>query len=119
MSSGRRFLRIRASAAIRAVAAAALLFAIAVDIVADTRCHPLSPGDAPAAYSAARDPATDQDLCGVTCVPDCFCCSTLSVTAPGVALESTAAAGRVAGARERACPSGVHPAPYRPPIVLA
>lgn len=118
MSSGPRFRQMQRMFLTRVVAAVVLLFAIAVDIAADTRCHPLPGGEVRAGLSAAPAP-TDQDPCGAKCVPDCFCCSTLSVTAVGLPLESTAPAGGVASARERDCPPGVHPATYHPPIVLA
>lgn len=118
MSSGSRFRRIEGTVVTRAVVAAALLFAIAADIAADTRCHPLPRGEARAGLSAAPASPTDQDPCGAKCVPDCFCCSTLSVTAVGLPIESAALAGRVPSARERDCPPGVHPAPYHPPIAL-
>lgn len=119
MSSGLRYRRIQRMGLARVVAAAVLLFAIAADIAADTRCHPLPRGEARAGLSAAPASSTDQDPCGAKCVPDCFCCSTLSVTAVGLPVVSAALAGHVASARERDCPPGVHPALYHPPIVLS
>lgn len=118
MSSGQRLRQIQRMFLTRVVAAVVLLFAIAADIAADTRCHPLPRAQVGAGLSASPAP-TDQDPCGVRCVPDCFCCSTLSVTAVGLPLESAALAGRVASARECDCPPGVHPALYHPPIVLS
>jgi hypothetical protein len=103
----------------RVVAAAVLLCAIAADVAADTRCHPLPRREARAGLSAAPDSPTDQDPCGARCVPDCFCCSTLSVTAVGLPVESAALAGRVASARACDLPPGVHPTLYHPPIVLS
>jgi hypothetical protein len=118
MLSGPRLRQIQRMFLTRVAAAVVLLFAIAADIAADTRCHPLPRAQVGAGLSATPAP-TDQDPCGAKCVPDCFCCSTLSVTAVGLPLESAALAGRVASARERDCPPGVHPALYHPPIVLS
>ncbi len=119
MWGGRQFRRIQGTAWTSVVVAAVLLFAIAADIAADTRCHPLPRGEARAGLSAAPASPTEQDPCGAKCVPDCFCCSTLSVTALGLPVESAALAGRVASARERNCPTGVQRALYHPPIVLS
>ena len=119
MWGGRQFRRIQGETAARVVAAAVLLFAISADIVADTRCHPLPRGEARAGLSVVPVSPTDQDPCGAKCVPDCFCCSTLSVTAVGLPVESAALAGRAAPARDRDCPPGVRRALYHPPIVLS
>lgn len=101
----------------RLIAATLLLFVIVADLAADTRCHPRPRGGmVRAGLSAVPAAATDQDPCGAECVPDCFCCSTLSVTAAGVPVVSVALAGRVAPAPGRDCPPGVHPRLYRPPI---
>ena len=118
MLSGTGLRCIRRRCLTRVVAGVVLLFAITADLASDTRCHPLPRGDVRAGLSAPVAP-TDQDPCGAKCVPDCFCCSTLSVTAAALPLESTAPAGGVAIVWARDCPPGVHPAPYHPPIVLS
>lgn len=119
MWGGQLFRRVQRATVTRVVVAAVLLFAIAADIAADTRCHPLPRGEARAGLSAVPASPTDQDPCGAKCVPDCFCCSTLSVTAVGLPLEFAAPEGPVASTRERACPPGVRRALYHPPIVLS
>ncbi len=105
----------------RLAAAFLLVLAIGADLAADSRCHPLAlaQGTSEARLSVAQ-PTADEDACQASgCVPDCFCCSALSVSSPAWPLEAVAPAGCVASAPERDCPLGVHPAPYHPPIHLS
>ncbi len=104
----------RAHAA-RVLAALLLLLAIGSDVLADTVCHPL-PLTALDERLTAPSSAAPDDPCGSSCVPDCFCCSTLSVTEAGLLRQRAPLAGPVAAAFERACAPGIRPAPYRPPI---
>jgi len=103
---------------VRFVAAAFVLFTIAADIVADPRCHPAVQAASVTSVSAAAA-TNSQDPCRTACVPDCFCCSTLSpspmappveISGPAVAVEALAA--------PRFQP-GVLPLPYRPPLALS
>ena len=59
------------------------------------------------------------DPCAGGCVPDCFCCSQAVTHGPAVLPP---AAGPVVVAPDldpTACPSGLLPVPYRPPLNLA
>ncbi len=100
------------------LAALLLLLAIGGDVLADTACHPL-PQTTLHERLTAPEAAADDDPCGSSCVPDCFCCSTLSVTDVGLPRQGAPLAGSVALACERACAPGICPAPYRPPILPA
>ncbi len=59
---------------------------------------------------------SDQDPCDANCVPDCFCCSALSL-GPADLTPVTATPGvPAAPTAEAACPPGIDVQPYRPPI---
>lgn len=107
--------------AVRAAGALLVLFTIAADILADSRCHPPAGAQAPPALAgpSSLPPSTEQDPCATSCVPDCYCCSQ-SVTRGAAALPPDA--GPVSHTLPwllPASPSGVRPVPYRPPLDLA
>jgi len=103
---------------LRLVAAGLVLFTIAADLVADTRCHGASRASAEVSVSADSS-AARQDPCAAGCVPDCFCCSTLS-TSPGVPpVDVSGPAALVAVLAVPDFQPGVLPLPYRPPLALS
>ncbi len=61
----------------------------------------------------------NQDPCRIGCVPDCFCCSTLSPSpmAPPVEISGTAVLVEALAAPR--FEPGVLPLPYRPPLALS
>jgi hypothetical protein len=104
--------------AVRLVAAVLVLSSIAADVVADARCHPAVRTSAATGTSAADSAgsAHRQDPCSNGCVPDCFCCSTLS---PSPLPPRVGAVGLAVSIDVPAAPqyqTGVHPLPYRPPL---
>lgn len=101
--------------AVRLAATLSILFVIAMDIVADSRCNRLSGGEVAASLSIPVPPAA-LDPCSSGCVPDCFCCSTLSMTAAAFSLESSGPAATVVALADLNFSPGVHPLPYRPPL---
>jgi hypothetical protein len=66
-------------------AACALLAAIALDLLADTRCE-LASGDlrSPQVLELSQPPGAGDEPCAAYCVPDCFCCSRSTVAASAV-----------------------------------
>lgn len=102
-------------AVLRLAAVLALLLAIVADLSADARCHPVPRARNQAGFSVANAPS-EQDPCGANCVPDCFCCSALSL-GPADLTPVTATPGvPAAPPAEAACPPGIDVQPYRPPI---
>ena len=102
---------------IRLAAAALVLFTIAADVVADARCHPAVQASSVTSVSAASS-TNAQDPCRTGCVPDCFCCSTLS---PGPMAPPVETSGPTVPVEALAAPRfepGVLPLPYRPPLAL-
>ena len=99
-------------------AALMLLFVIAADLGADSRCH-RAPGVDVRAGLSAPVPSPDQDPCGSGCVPDCFSCSTLFVGPVSVPVESSGPAVAVVALAERDCRPGLRPLPYHPPLVVS
>ena len=100
---------------VRLAAAGFVLFTIAADIVADTRCN--KPSRSPSGLSLQEaTSANSQDPCDAGCVPDCFCCSTLSASpaAPAMTLSGPAVPLEVLATLEFQL--GVYPLPYRPPL---
>jgi hypothetical protein len=101
----------------RALAALLLLLAIAADLAADSRCHPVSRSEVRASVSASAADS-GEDACANGCVPDCYCCSVLSATpifrVPEADLPPVALLCAVDSARA----PGVEPVPYRPPLPL-
>ena len=102
---------------IRLAAAALVLFTIAADVVADARCHPAVQAPSVTSVSAASSGGS-QDPCRTACVPDCFCCSTLSPshTAPPIQISGPAVPVEALAAPR--FEPGVLPLPYRPPLAL-
>ena len=104
--------------AVRVIAAAFVLFTIAADVVADARCHPSVQAPAATGVSAASS-TTDQDPCVTGCVPDCFCCSTLSPSPVAPPVEVSGPTVLVEALAAPQFRPGVHPLPYRPPLTLS
>jgi hypothetical protein len=99
--------------ALRAIAALLLLASIAADLASDSRCHPLAPLAPGASVRAAAD---STDACADGCVPDCYCCSTVSPTALFRLAGAECQHAPFAGPADPSAASGVSPAPYRPPL---
>lgn len=104
---------------VRAAAAFFVLFTIAADLVADSRCHSPARTQAAAGTQTSTLRSVDQDPCRTGCVPDCYCCSQ-TVTCGPVSLPPDA--GPVVHTVPPLAappPSGVRPVPYRPPLSIA
>jgi len=103
---------------IRLAAAALVLFTIAADVVADARCHPAVQTPSVTSVSGASS-TDDRDPCATGCVPDCFCCSTLSPSHMGPPIQISGPAVRVEALAAPRFEPGVLPLPYRPPLALS
>ncbi len=103
---------------VRLVAAVLVLSSIAADVVADARCHPAVRTSAAAAASVADSTGSTQrqDPCTNGCVPDCFCCSTLSPSPLPPQVEAAGLAVPIELTVAPQCQAGVHRLPYRPPL---
>lgn len=118
LTSGRARRAQRIWHGIRWAAAALVLFTIAADVVADARCHPSV--QAPSVTSVSAASSTDsQDPCRTGCVPDCFCCSTLSTSPLAPPVELSGPAVLVEALAASRFEPGVVPLPYRPPLALS
>ena len=104
--------------AIRMTAAALVLFTIAADVVADARCHPAVKASSVTSVSGASS-TDDQDPCATGCVPDCFCCSTLSPSHMAPPIQISGPAVTVEALAAPRFEPGVLPLPYRPPLALS
>lgn len=103
---------------IRLAAAAFVLFTIAADIVADARCHPAVQAASVTSVSAASSDE-NQDPCRTGCVPDCFCCSTLSPSPMAPPVEISGPAVQVEALAAPRFETGILPLPYRPPLAIS
>lgn len=97
------------------IAALMLLLVIAADL-SDDACHPLPHGRTQATSISG---ALAGDACASACVPDCYCCSTISVTVAYVPQQATGAATPLLAPAARSYPPGVRPLPYHPPLTLS
>ncbi len=104
--------------AVRAAAALLVLFAIAAEVVADARCHPVPSARVPAAVLGSA-PSASPDPCKDGCVPDCYCCSQGVTRGPAVLTLGAGLVSAMLPLLPAASPTGVHPVPYRPPLDLA
>ena len=103
--------------AVNLIAAALLLFTIAADILADARCDRPPTARASGGFvTSTQGRPTGDDPCGSSCVPDCFCCSTLSTGPATLSLESSGPAVLIEPCDAVAFRAGVYPLPYRPPL---
>ena len=109
---------VRASIVLRLVAAL-FVCQIVADVTAGGHCDDrLAPSRSVLTLSSSTA-TTTTDACGQVCVPDCYCCAGGVEHATVVVLTG---AGRAERSAELAPPSasdGVHPLPYRPPLLVA
>jgi len=112
--------RRRLFAALR-VPACLLLFAIAADIVADTRCDKGSSSSASTAgvRGAVEGQRQTDEPCGSFCVPDCFCCSSSVAAAPAVVPPEPRPLAPLAAPTLERWSEGVRPVVDHPPLAHA
>ncbi len=100
------------------IAALLLLLAITADL-SDDSCHPLPQARSQAASLRGASTPLAEDACASVCVPDCYCCSTISVTVAYVPQQASGAATPLLASAVDGYPPGVHPLPYHPPLALS
>jgi len=102
------------------VAASVLLAAIALDLVADTRCDVASPlGSATAVRTEGNQRQGDTEPCAPFCVPDCFCCSLSVAAGPVIVLPAPVLLRTLDAPVEERWSEGVRPVVDPPPLRLA
>jgi hypothetical protein len=103
------------------LAACLLLIAIGADLAADTRCHLQASEISP--VSAMRAPRSQapaaSEPCASTCVPDCYCCSTLMLAGPALLAPEPGPLTPLGAPNRESRLQGVHPVPELPPLSLA
>lgn len=108
---------VRGMASLRGAAAALVLLSIVTDIGADSRCHGMSVAhiEPSQGVSTSGSPARE-DPCGDGCVPDCYCCSVLTLAPVFRLVQMNAPVLAGATAPEGSCAAGVQTPPYHPPL---
>jgi hypothetical protein len=99
----------------------ALLLAAVVctDVTLDAACDPIAlPGPASSVPAFSVDTGTG-DVCGDTCVADCFCCSRSETAGPALILPGLSLLARAGAASPAFVPAVVQPVPEPPPLALS
>lgn len=109
---------VRGRGRLHSIAALLLLLAIAADLSEDS-CHPLPQALTEAASISGAGAPSSEDACAGGCVPDCYCCSTISVTVAYVPQRAAGAATPLLAPAVHSYPPGVRPLPYHPPLTLS
>ena len=111
---------------LRTVRAAAclLLAAIALDLLADTRCDVpsflLSSPTRVGELSQTRDGSGENgEACATYCVPDCFCCSRSTLAGPAIIPPEPGPLMPLGAPAAEHCSEGVRPVVDRPPLSRA